>query len=794
MTLRSDQLIRGFACLLSLFLLVRWSPDFIQTHAGDPSYTYSYHQIFLTNARYGLDVLHTGGPWSILYFHHYHPDTFIWSLVGQAIVALTIGLVVGDIAAKQLYRPLTRFGFVIGMLALLTIAIDARYFFLALAAIALMPDFQRQRASAVHAVVISILALSVLIKSSFFVVSGVVILMTALHETVYARKFPVHAIGCAILIVGLHLMSGQELSGLYAYTASIIEVGLAYPEFLSEQGSYWELVAFWFFALILATIVIHIEVRRSGAWGWVTSGAYAAIVFVAYKQGFMRQDGQHVIRAFCTVFTFGAFYLLLHRSMIADLSITGLANRLRNSKLAMAACVIAVAAALSSAGNLLSKYPTLYNTKFDRLNEQIADLWNFATSGRESFDLRHAEAVSKIRKDFPLPSLDGSLAIFASLQTVGIANPVDYRILPTTAAQLIWTPKLDAANTAFITANSAPRYIAGHLPFTNRQSGLAILNRYRPYGFVSGLYLLRHGGERSVTRTPLGKSTIGWGERLDLPPSEGGLLIAKISYKRTLWGAILNLLYQPAPAYLVTQGPSGETMRELIGRQIAEQGLLVSPFIGSVTEFAAMTSAVGRDYMSDRGSASLHLEAGDADRWLFPLGDWAKYFLPDITVEFERLDYQEVDVPTWHSQSAEMGALHRLLTIRPRTASGQRPELILTPSNKAAIELRKGRSIAFALNAGANKFEIELVLQKKPAPLSALRIAVLRDDGPPVPQPWEISKRADIGSYGESIRLLIDNIACRETQRCEAVISLLGTENSEIRPVQVTDVTVHESK
>ena len=110
-------------------------------------------------------------------------------------------------------------------------------FLLALAAIALMPDFQRQRASAVHAVVISILALSVLIKSSFFVVSGVVIL-TALHETVYARKFPVHAIGCAILIVGLHLMSGQELSGLYAYTASIIEVGLAYPEFLSEQGSY----------------------------------------------------------------------------------------------------------------------------------------------------------------------------------------------------------------------------------------------------------------------------------------------------------------------------------------------------------------------------------------------------------------------------------------------------------------------------------------------------------------------------------------------------------------------------
>ena len=130
----------------------------------------------------------------------------------------------------------------------------------------------------------------------------------------------------------------------------------------------------------------------------------------------------------------------------------------------MAACVIAVAAALSSAGNLLSKYPTLYNTKFDRLNEQIADLWNFATSGRRSFDLRHAEAVSKIRKDFPLPSLDGSLAMFASLQTVGIANPVDYRILPTTAAQLIWTPKLDAANTAFITANSAPAILPGICP------------------------------------------------------------------------------------------------------------------------------------------------------------------------------------------------------------------------------------------------------------------------------------------------------------------------------------------
>ena len=785
MSALADRSVRLVVPLLSLFLLVRWSPHFMQTESGDPAYTFSYHHIFLTAAQYGIDVLHTGGPWSILYFTHYHPQTFLLSLAGQAVVALVLGLVIADVAVRCLRSTLIRFAFSAAMLALLTVAVDARYFFLGLAAIAYMPDFGRQRVATLHLAIMAVVALSVLVKSSFFIVGGVVLAMTALEEAVRYRKVPLNAFIFVLMVGALHLASGQSAAAFGAYVSAILEVASAYPEFLSELGSYWELAAFAGFVAVLAAMVLYVEVQRSHAWGILIAGAYGAIVFVAYKQGFMRQDGQHVIRSFCTIFTFGAVYALLHRQILARLFAGNGAEWPPPLRFRRGAAAFGMLSVVCLVGYLLIQNPSLYNTKIDRLAAQAMDLWHLVSSGRETFDERHAAAKARIRANYPLPEIDGSLAAFSSFQTVAMVHDADYRVLPTTAAQLIWTPKLDAANAAFFSGSHAPDYVIGHRTYTNRRSAVEMLRHYRPAGFLPDMYLLARGARRVAETEPLGGKTIRWGEKIRVPEPAGGLVLVKLTYRRTIWGTILNILYQPARAYLVLDSGSGVIARYLIGRSLAAKGLLISPAPRTVAEVAAMASDEGLAYMNGRPTKTIHLEAGEAGSWLFPLGSWGRYFEPEVEVEFERLRFAQSDFATWDRRSPEMAAFRRLLLSRPvLTGAREAPQLELYDGKRAAIGLYPDRAVAFNLLGGTRALKGEFVLSGDDADPVSVRIAIRRDGA-------ETSHAT--GTYkpnredGGVLAIEHEFEPCAATQDCQAVLSIEEAAERGGSPVYLVD-------
>ena len=482
--------------------------------------------------------------------------------------------------------------------------------------------------------------------------------------------------------------------------------------------------------------------------------------------------------------------MLFHRALIAEYLTGRVATRLHASKAILTAASVCAAGILGASGYLLIKHPSLYNTKLDRLSEQASDVWKFATTGLASFNIRHEQAAARIRADYPLPLLDGTFAVFSSLQTIAMAHPVNYSVLPTTAAQLIWTPKLDAANVSFFDSTNAPKFVAGHLPYTNRRSGLTILENYRPYGFVSDMYLLRRDSRTPVTRKTLGKSTIGWGERIAIPPSEGGVVIVKIQYERTLWGSILNLFYQPAPVYLVTHDLEKVTSRELIGRELAEQGLITSPKPGSVAEFAAMTSAAGRKYMSSREPVSLHLEAGKIESWLFPLTRAAQFFLPAITIEFERLSFVEPSTPAWSQDSAEMAAFERLLTVRPHGSDRRTPPLGLAPGGRPGIELRQDHPLSFQLDPLKNRFELTIASRNRLPPSSKLKIEVVRNSEPPsVQHKLVYAETAGRAAAATHATIPIDYESCEDAENCTARISISNVPAQFTDPVYIIDAS-----
>ena len=116
------------AVLLSIFLLASWSPSILQTASGDPAYTYAYHHMFTVGTVHGRDVVHTGGPWSILYYPEFHPDTFWIMITGQLIIAIIIGWVLAEFSHAYISNTKIVWLFIIGTLIMLASAADARFF------------------------------------------------------------------------------------------------------------------------------------------------------------------------------------------------------------------------------------------------------------------------------------------------------------------------------------------------------------------------------------------------------------------------------------------------------------------------------------------------------------------------------------------------------------------------------------------------------------------------------------------------------------------------------------------
>jgi hypothetical protein len=631
--------------LLSVFLLVSWSPTIIQTASGDPSYTYAYHHLFSVGAVYGRDVIHTGGPWSILYFPEFHPDTFWLMVAGQSVFAAVIGWVLFRVSQDYLRNLWLAIPFTLGSLALFVISIDARFFFIACMAILFVPDFRDRRWSGLHLALIVAVACAASIKSSFLIAAMVVITLLLLTELVFARRLPLHALFLIVVATVFHAAAGQPLDAIPAYIGATFNLAVAYPEYMSELGSYWELMAYFALAVPIILMVLDTEVRYRGWRGFLTFLGLGCIFFLSFKNGFMRQDGQHVVRPFCVLLPFLVVYGFMHAEALRG-GVSNFLQRLRGETTLMRGDLISLGVmavgGICVLAVMLVRYPSFYNTKLDRLAGQAQGVVSVITGGRRESIKRHENAKVAIRENFPQANVDGSLAVYSSLQTVALAQDGAVRILPTTAAQLTWTPELDAMNSRFLSDEKAPDYVFGQVPYTNSQGGLALLQHYDGVDVRGSNYLMRRSKTpREIEATKLSRHPIRWGERLGVPVVGDGIIRVRVTYRRTLLGALVSFLYQPPNVYL--KSFSGESVlgRTLVGRQLAHAGLLLLPGRNTPENFVSLATSEGRKRLQSAAPVThILFEAGNLGSWLFPPDSWQHYFKPEIDVSFERLQFR----------------------------------------------------------------------------------------------------------------------------------------------------------
>ncbi len=94
--------------LLAVFLWPFWRFKDLQLD-GDYSFLWYLHEAFYKGLKYGTDILITAGPWSILNYSVFHPETYIYVLTIQVIVSILLVFALFKIINKTDINPLLKF-------------------------------------------------------------------------------------------------------------------------------------------------------------------------------------------------------------------------------------------------------------------------------------------------------------------------------------------------------------------------------------------------------------------------------------------------------------------------------------------------------------------------------------------------------------------------------------------------------------------------------------------------------------------------------------------------------------
>lgn len=180
----------------------------------------------------GQDYIFTFGPLGFIYDKTFFPLTFGAKLAMQGLIcSLTTAVLI--LQGKRLFsNPLPTVLWIFCLLGLYGFFADV--FFLAVPLLLINQHFlldDRSKApSAESLTLVGLLALTAIVKFTFFVAAVWVIAFIALDELFVKRKLPVLSITFAVSGVLLWLLSGQPVNTLVAYIASSLPVTSGHSE------------------------------------------------------------------------------------------------------------------------------------------------------------------------------------------------------------------------------------------------------------------------------------------------------------------------------------------------------------------------------------------------------------------------------------------------------------------------------------------------------------------------------------------------------------------------------------
>ena len=395
-------------------------------------------------------------------------------------------------------------------------------------------------------------------------------------------------------------IAGQRLSDISNYLSSQSEIAAGYTDAMSICGPVGGVVSFVtlaaaFVALWAAAVVAG---RRIAV-----AMACACTAFVAFKAGFVRDDGHSLIAASALLLL--GVLLFLHAP--PRLSILGLAFGIggwvwvaqANTDVSPRAVALRLADAVSSSARSVA--------------QRVRD----ASRTFAAFERRRAE----IADGFERPDELGRYDVYPIDQTPLLASELPWGPRPIVQSYSAYTPALAAMNAAHLVGPDAPDHIMFDVrSLDNRYPSLddgsswpSLLSHYDHRGFLAGTsHLARSAVAHPATiEAPFLSRSVAFGENVALPDDESDGVWTRLEFHPSLAGHLASALFK-APLLFIDvtlRDGTSKTYRMVAGEGAA--GFLLSPIIASARDFVALKLGAG-DLLSDRSVRSFRIRQGVA--------------------------------------------------------------------------------------------------------------------------------------------------------------------------------------
>jgi hypothetical protein len=562
----------------------------------DPSWVMVLGEAARLHLGFGEGILFTGGPLSSVYTHYPDSVSFVPKVAARLLVVVVLALLITNVARNtRRYRV----AFAIGVL----LQAPGDHLLLALPFLAALSaltakELRLQPASSLLAVIAT--AVGTLAKFSVAPVALVTFVAVDFARAAQGRR-PVHSVGYAVATFLLFAFFDHAAT-FTAYLTTSLEVTMGYSDAMSVAGSSSELIAYLVVSLCFLLGIVLTERRavQSSRLPWKAAASRTAVfvvyLFLVWKEGFVRHDLRS-LNAWGGL----AIALVAYAAVSPEPSSSAWRDRV-----VLPSCVTTgLLLELVVAPFLLHRaiqmpFGAIYSEPFLRGKNVVAELGTVLSSPsrwRRLVEQRKAEAEETIRRERPLPRLDGSVDTIGSIQARVLANRLDYRPRPSFQEYATYTRGLSEANRRSLVEHGPDYLLFESEPLDGRHPALAegplwpdILRLYQPESLVNGVLVLRRRSE------PLGDllgkatfATVRLGQEAVLPTTSDPLFL-EIDLEKNLLGRLASLLFRAPIVTIVVTYADGRTEKHRLIPGIAASGFLVSPTVSDSRGFFLLAS------------------------------------------------------------------------------------------------------------------------------------------------------------------------------------------------------------
>jgi hypothetical protein len=561
----------------------------------DDSWEQGLGILLARGAKAGVDYIFTFGPLGYFYTGAYEPGLFWWKYAWELAIKLAMAVLFARLAREM--SAAAAIAFVLGLVLCFGPADrsqrDGLYgvfqFALMIWFLRATPPWWQLTAAAMLLAAVSLVKFSLLLPALGYIL---ILACVAAGRRSWRQAIAWPGLFAAAWLLGW-LALGQSWSNLGPYFRGSWEIARGFGEAMSLPGPPGErllgLVSLATLAIAMAAGgVPRVPLLVPTALAW-------AIIFLAWKQGFMRQDLSHTL-AYFSQMIFIAWMLLGTRARL-PIRLSG--------RLSLWATLLSCALGIGMwkgqeriLGLIRSNGQAYVATARDVL-------WPVPLQERLDIERRSppgALELPKIRARVGGQRVD----LLSYIQGVLFANELNWSPRPVFQSYSAYTPYLLRANAEYFRSSKAPDFVVlalmplnGHLPTLEDGAALlAILERYEPL-----LEETLNPGPRPVHCLLLGRiqeprvpqpgvtttRMIRYAEELKLPTSDE-LTVLSVKFRPTLGGRLLGYLYRSPPVWIALTTSDGSKLKYRFVPSMGETPWLISPLS---TETRAVLNCYG---------------------------------------------------------------------------------------------------------------------------------------------------------------------------------------------------------